>query len=494
MPLPIIAIVGRPNVGKSSLFNYLAGRRISIVDPTAGVTRDRVSTLIQVGDRYVELVDTGGIGIDDADNLTADIEKQIQVAIDEAAVILFVVDVRAGIAPLDEEVSRRLRYVTKPVICVANKCDALELEAHVTEFYRLGRGKMLCVSAEQKRGKDALVSEIIAKLPPPRDESAPRDVEMKLAIVGRRNTGKSTFINSLAQAERMIVSEVAGTTRDSVDVRFERDGKSFLAIDTAGVRRKKSLASDVEFYSLTRAQRSVRRADVVLLFFDPRLRVSKVDKQMAEYIQELHKPAIFVINKWDLMKDQMHTGRYAEYMAAMFPMLDYMPMAFITAQQGKNVWRLLNLAQSLHKQASTRITTGDLNRVIHAAVAAQSPPMRNNRVGKIMYVTQAATNPPTIVLFTNGPALFDPPYQRYLLKYMREHTPFKEVPVKLHLRAKSKTELPVPGWVPEDAEAVAALPLAKPTVDLSELEFTSSVSDDELDRASRRTNKELWDI
>jgi GTP-binding protein len=492
MPLPVVAIVGRPNVGKSSLFNYLAGRRISIVDPTAGVTRDRVSTLIQADDRYFELVDTGGIGIEDSDNLTADIEKQIQIAIDEAAVILFVLDIRAGITPLDEEVSRRLRYVTKPVICIANKCDSRELEALAAEFYRLGRGKMMCVSAEQKLGKDELQSEILAKLPPPQDETAPRNVEMKVAIVGRRNTGKSTFINSLAQAERMIVSEVAGTTRDSVDVRFERDGKSFLAIDTAGVRRKKSLASDVEFYSLTRAQRSIRRADVVMLFFDPRLRVSKVDKQLAEYIQELYKPAIFVINKWDLMKDAMETGRYAEYMSAMFPMVEYVPMAFITAQQGKNVWKLLNLAQNLHKQASTRVTTGDLNRVIHAAVAAQSPPVRNNRVGKILYATQATTNPPTIVLFTNGPGLFDPTYERYLLKYLREHTPFQEVPVKLHLRGKPKNEVPTPTWTPEpDAEPLKPI---QPDVDLSELEFTSSVTDEEVERASKRKNKELWDI
>src|SRR5262245_10383465 len=496
MPLPIVAIVGRPNVGKSSLFNCLAGRRISIVDPTAGVTRDRVSTLIQAGDRYFELVDTGGIGIEDTDNLTDDVEKQIQVAIDEAAVILFVVDIRAGIAPLDEEVSRRLRYVTKPVICVANKCDAPELEGLANEFYRLGRGKMMCVSAAQKRGKDELLDEIIAKLPPPRDENAPQNVEMKLASVGRRNTGKSTFINSLAQAERMIVSEVAGTTRDSVDVRFERDGKSFLAIDTAGVRRKKSLASDVEFYSLTRAQRSIRRADVVLLFFDPRLRVSKVDKQLAEYIQDLYKPAIFVINKWDLMKDAMETGRYAEYMAAMFPMVEYVPMAFITAQRGKNVWKLLNLAQNLHKQATARISTGDLNRIVQAAVQARNPPMRQNRVGKILYATQAATNPPTIVLFTNGPGLFDPPYQRYLLKFLRDNTPFKEVPVKLHLRGKVKGEVPAGGWVPPaapDAPPLPPLP-ATPPLDLSELEFTSNVTDDELDKASKRKNKELWDI
>ncbi|MFL5342462.1 MAG: ribosome biogenesis GTPase Der [Gemmataceae bacterium] len=498
MPVPLVAIVGRPNVGKSSLFNYLAGRRISIVDPTAGVTRDRVSTLLQSGDRYFELVDTGGIGIEDADNLTADVEKQIQLAIDEAAIILFVVDVRAGVAGLDEEVNRRLRYVTKPVLLVANKCDSPELEAHAAEFYLLGRGKTLCVSAEQKRGKTELLNEIVAKLPVPQDETAPTDIAMKLAIVGRRNTGKSTFINSLAQTSRMIVSEVAGTTRDSVDVRFERDGKAFLAIDTAGVRRKKSLASDVEFYSLARAQRSIRRADVVLLFFDPRLRVSKVDKQLAEYILEQHKPAIFVINKWDLMKEYMPTGRYGEYMQATFPMLDFVPLAFITATEGKNTWKLLNLAQNLFKQSSARVPTGDLNRLVQEAVTQQPPPLRQNRHGKIFYATQVAANPPTIVLFTNGPELFDNTYQRYLVKFFRDHLPFKEVPIKLHLRAKKKGDT---AEGPEsEAESQAPPPpppderRPEPKLDLSKLKFRSDVTDEELNRANKRKDQGLWDI
>src|SRR5262249_30996752 len=193
----------------------------------------------------------------------------------------------------------------------------------------------------------------------------PRDADLTLAVVGGRDTAKGTFINCLVHEERMIVSEVAGTTRDSVDVRFERDGKVFLAIDTAGVRRKKSVASDVEFYSLARAERSIRRADVVLLFFDPRLRVSKVDKQLADYILEQQKPAIFVINKWDLMKEYMPTGRFAEYVQAMFPMLDFVPLAFITSTEGRNVFKLLNLAQNLHKQACARVPTGDLNRLVH---------------------------------------------------------------------------------------------------------------------------------
>src|SRR5262245_1475452 len=489
MPLPLVVIVGRPNVGKSSLLNCLAGRRISIVDPTAGVTRDRISTTIHAGDRYFELMDTGGIGIEDHDNLTAEVERQIQIAIDQADVILFVVDIRNGRVPLDEEVNRRLHAVETPVILVANKCDVPELESQAADFASLGRGQPLCFSAEQKRNKQELLDSLVLRLPPPNDEQPPENVEMKLAIVGRRNTGKSTFINALARTERMIVSEVAGTTRDSVDVRFERDNKVFVAIDTAGVRRRKSLSGDIEFYSLARAERSIRRADVVLLFFDPRLRVSKVDKQLAEYILEQHKPAVFVVNKWDLARDRLTTEQYADYMRAMFPMLDYVPMAFVTSKVGKNVWRLLNLAQNLHKQASARLATGDLNRIVKDAHDDQPPPLRQNRQCKIYYATQVAANPPSIVLFTNGPELFDNVYQRYLLKYLRDHSPFREVPVKLQLRAKKRKEST------EDTTPEAPLPPPpKPELDLSKLKFKSEVTDADMERANKRKDRGLWDI
>jgi GTP-binding protein len=491
MSLPVVVIVGRPNVGKSSLLNCLAGRRISIVDPTAGVTRDRVATTIHTGDRYFELIDTGGIGIEDHDNLTAEVERQIQIAIDQADVILFVVDIRSGRVPLDEEVNRRLRSIDKPVILVANKCDVPDLEHQADDFFQLGRGKALSFSAEQKRNKQELLDAIVEKLPPPDDEKPPEAVEMKLAIVGRRNTGKSTFINALAQTERMIVSEVAGTTRDSVDVRFERDNKVFVAIDTAGVRRRKSLSGDIEFYSLARAERSIRRADVVLLFFDPRLRVSKVDKQLAEYVLEQHKPAVFVINKWDLARERLTTQQYADYMRAMFPMLDYVPMAFVTSKVGKNVWRLLNLSQNLHKQASQRLPTNDLNRIIKEAYDAQPPPLRQNRQGKIYYATQVAANPPSIVLFTNGPELFDNVYQRYLLKYLRDHSPFREVPVKLQLRAKKRKEA-TDGT--DDTTPETPAPPPKPELDLSKLKFQSEVTDEEIRRASKRKDRGLWDI
>ena len=498
MAVPVVAIVGRPNVGKSSLFNCLAGRRIAIVEPSAGVTRDRVSALCRAGNRFFELVDTGGMGVQDVDNLTAQVERQIENAIDQAGVVLFVVDARAGLMPLDQEVARRLRYVTKPILCVANKCDTEAIDAQAAEFYKLGRGKLVCVSAQQKRGKKELLGLIGERLPADQAPDPALDVTMKLAIVGRRNTGKSTFINSLAQSERMIVSEVPGTTRDSVDVRCERDGKVFIAIDTAGVRHKGSISSDIEFYSMARAERSVRRADVVLLFLDPRARVSKVDQQLAGYVLEQHRPAIFVVNKWDLMTP-MPTGKFGAYLRSVFPSLDYVPIAFITAQSGKNVQAVLNLAQNLHKQASARVGTGDLNRLIRQAVTQQAPPLRQNRRPKIFYGTQVATNPPTIVLFTNGPELFDNTYQRYLLKVFRDHLPFCDVPIKLYLRRKRRQDEPPPDEAePAPKAETPPAPDKQPPrprqagMDLSALDFRSTVTDDELRHDSGHYESELW--
>jgi GTP-binding protein len=460
---PIVAIVGRPNVGKSSLFNMLAGRRISIVDPTAGVTRDRISTILEADGRHFELVDTGGMGIVDHDDLTDDVEHQIRVAIDMAAVVLFVVDIREGVVPLDQVVAERLRAVGKPTIFVANKADEEHHDSGLSELFRLGYGEPVLVSANSKRGKDVLVSKILDKLPDVTTE-APADVSLKLAIVGRRNVGKSTFINSIAKEERVIVSEVAGTTRDSIDVRFERDGKTFLAIDTAGVRKKGKLASDIEFYSLHRAERSIRRADVVLHFFDARTKIGRVDKQLAEYVLENHKPCIFVVNKWDLVRHAMETERMADYVRKVFPMLDHVPIAFVTAKTGKNTFRVFNLAQQLHKQAGERIPTGELNRIIRAATDANGPPVRNNKQGKIFYAAQVGSHPPTVALVTNGPDTFDATYLRYLTKVLRDQGPFGEVSIKLIVRAKGETvgDAKFEDEVPVEEDAIAAEPEPEP--------------------------------
>ncbi|MBI2825925.1 MAG: ribosome biogenesis GTPase Der [Planctomycetia bacterium] len=441
MGIPQVVIVGRPNVGKSSLFNWLAGRRLAIVDDTAGVTRDRMTYLMCVDDRYFELVDTGGMGIDDVDNLTEDIEQQIDTALESADVVLFVVDTRAGLVPLDQEVAKRLRYVDVPTLCVANKTDADSLDNQADEFYRLGRGKLVRVSAKENRGRQELLDLIVERLPPEgAGQERPQETTMKVAIVGRRNTGKSTFVNTLAQAERMITSEVPGTTRDSVDVRFELDGKSFLAIDTPGLRRRKSITTDIDFYSTHRAQRSIRRADVVFLFFDATQQISKVDKQLGDYIAQQYKPCVFVVNKWDMLAASTPTERWVKYLRDTFRTMWHVPIAFVTGQTGKNVKALLNHGQMLFKQSLERVATADLNKLVRAALEKNPPPLESNRRPKVYYATQVGTQPPTIVLFCNEPRLFKPPYQRYLLGVFRDHLPYGEVPIKLYLRRSEQSE------------------------------------------------------
>jgi GTP-binding protein len=449
MALPKVVIVGRPNVGKSSLFNWLAGRKIAIVDNMAGVTRDRVGTLVQVGDdvepRFIELIDTGGIGMVDRDDLSADVERQIDAAMNEADLILFVVDIRDGLMPLDEDVAARLRYLKTPVILVINKADHPALDDRGGEFYKLGRGKPIAVSAQQNRNKKQLLRGIEQMLPQA-DTAAPADAVMKIAVVGRPNTGKSTLINTLARAERMIVSERPGTTRDSVDVRFELDGLPFLAIDTAGVKRKAKIRESLDFYSVHRAERSIRRADVVLLFLDPTQGISRLDKQLADYVAQQHKPCIFVVNKWDLMVNdaddpsQGNMSRFVNLVQHAFRTMSYMPIAFITARTGKNVKAMLNLAQSLYKQAQKRVGTGTLNRVLREAVEAHPPASRENRTPRIYYATQVDVAPPTIVLFVNSTRLFDATYQRYLLNVFRQKLPFHDIPIKLYLRPRKQEE------------------------------------------------------
>lgn len=437
MGIPQVVIVGRPNVGKSSLFNWLAGKRLAIVDPTAGVTRDRVTQLLDIDGRFAELVDTGGMGIKDSDNLTDQVEDQIQTAVDSAQVVLFVVDCRDGPLPLDQEVARRLRYVSAPVILVVNKVDAPSLEPQADEFYKFGR-KILQVSAKENRGKTELLEAIRERLPEPTaEEAAPAEPVMKVAIVGRRNVGKSTLVNTLAQSERMIVSEVPGTTRDSVDVRFELDGKAFMAIDTPGFRRNKSVNTDVEFYSTHRAQRSIRRADVSLLFFDATQRISKVDKQLCDYISQQYKPCMFVVNKWDLTKGSMPTEKWVAYLRDTFRTMWYAPIAFITGETGKNVKAMLNHTQMLFRQSLLRVSTGQLNKVVRAALQQNPPPVYQNRRPKIYYATQVAVQPPTIVLFCSDPKAISPQYQRSLLRIFRDAFEFGEVPIKLYLRRRA---------------------------------------------------------
>jgi len=447
MPVPRVAIVGRPNVGKSSLLNWLARRRVSVVDPTAGVTRDRVTFVMQAGERYVELVDTGGIGLYDTDQLEEEIERQIQVGIDEAELLMFVVDGQQGITPMDREVASRIRPLEKPTLLVVNKCDSPRTDLEAPAFLELIDAPLVATSVIGHRHRGELLATLLEVLPPADPDEADcgqgmtSDPELKLAIVGRRNVGKSTFINALANDERVITSEIPGTTRDSIDVRFEMDGRSFVAIDTPGVRKRKSIANDIEFYGLVRSRRSIRRADVVLMLFDSQETISRVDKQLVESIVESHTPCVLVVNKWDLaIEAEMTMARWSEYLIQTFSMLRFAPVAFVTAETGRNSRKLINLTQSVFKQAGERVGTGRLNRIVRAAVAANPPSYRKNRRPKIFYATQVDTCPPTIVLKCNDPQLFSPHWTRYLLGVFREELPFREVPIKILMRARQQGE------------------------------------------------------
>ncbi len=438
MALPIVVIVGRPNVGKSSLLNMLAGQRISIVDPRSGITRDRVSTVISRDERHFELVDTGGIGIVDDDHLEEHVEAQIQYAIECANLVIFIVDASAGIAGLDQTVAERLRLLDKPVILAANKVDDPAHESLAAEFNRLGFGPAICTSAAHSAGRSELLERIIDALGPTGQE-APQDAEMKLAIVGKRNAGKSTLVNALAHQQRVIVSETPGTTRDAVDVRFEQAGRQFVAIDTAGVR-KKARMDDIDFYSYTRALRSIRRADVVLLLIDALVPVAEVDLKLARSVLDEYKPVVIAVNKWDLAADQATASDFDRYLTGNFPMLNYAPIVCLSAATGHNVDTLINVAGGLFEQARTRVSTGRLNQFLQEILALRGPSAkRGTKPVKIYYTTQVGVAPPTFVFFCNDPALVREDYRRFMENRLRERLPMNEVPLRLWFRPRGDT-------------------------------------------------------
>ena len=380
------------------------------------------------------------MGCTDVDDLTQEIEDQITAGIESADVIVFVVDSQMGVTPLDQEVAKRLRYVDKPIICAANKTDSPKFDSEADDFYRLGRGKLVRASTTANRGRTDLLAMILERLPVVDPNATIELPEMKLAIVGRRNVGKSTFVNSLVNAERMIVSEIPGTTRDSVDVRFEMDGKAFVAIDTPGMRRRSSIRTDIDFYGTRRAERSIRRADVVLLFFECAQRIGKVDKQLCNYIADEYKPCLFVVNKWDKMHGQMPTEKWVTYLRDTFRTMWHVPIGFITGQTGKNVKLVLNHAQMLFKQSLERIGTSQLNSLIKSAIDNNPPPFYKQKRPKIYYATQVGTQPPTIVLMCNQPKAFSKTYRRYLLGVLRDQLSFGEVPIKLYLRRRASAD------------------------------------------------------
>jgi GTP-binding protein len=459
MSLPTVAIVGRPNVGKSSLLNALVGRKIAIVDPTAGVTRDRISAPVAVGEPvvepdgtfrqggFVELVDTGGIGIVDSDHLSEHVEEQIGYAIAAAALVLFVVDGREGICALDKEVARRLRKIKTPVILVVNKIDHENKVDEALPFVALGFGEPMPFSAKHSIGRSELLEAIHQRLGKQLADRSPQSV-MKLAIVGKRNAGKSTFINALAGEQRVIVSETPGTTRDSVDVTIQLYGKTFTVIDTAGVRKRKSFSGDIEFYSHHRAMRSIRRADVVALMIDASVPISQVDKELAGEIAAEYKPVVLVVNKWDLAKGKTAGEDYQEYFDKVFPELTFAPVSLVTATEGTNVKQTIRLAEDLYNQSITRVPTAELNAALEGVLKVRGPSHKTGtKPPRLYYASQISTQPPTIVCFVNDARSFDNSYQRFLINHLRTHLPFAEVPIRLLFRGKPKqVEKP---WISE---------------------------------------------
>jgi len=435
MALPKVAIIGRPNVGKSSLLNALAGQMISIVEPTAGVTRDRISTFIGRDDHYFELIDTGGYGIVDSDQLSEHIEQQILQAIESAQLVVFMVDIRDGLVPLDEKIARLLRKNNLDVIGVANKADTAKMFPAAGEFSKLGFGEFLCVSATNNLNKAVLLDKIFDKLAT-LGPGRPAKPAMKIAIIGKRNVGKSTLVNAMVGSERVIVSETPGTTRDAVDVRFEKDGKTIIVIDTAGIRKKSKMADSIEFYSYVRAERSIRRADVVLFMIDATVPVSQVDKKLARFIAEEHKSCIIIINKWDLAKDSAATDDYQKYLTKLLPGLKYAPIAFTTATEAKNIQSVLDLAAEIFKQTTTWIPTAKLNKAFEIIKQEKVGTAKGGKKGwpKVYYATQIAVNPITILMFVNRPELFEENYRRFIINRLRSMLPIEEVPIRLLAR------------------------------------------------------------
>ncbi len=435
--LPRVAIVGRPNVGKSSLLNRVVGRRVSIVEPTAGVTRDRVAVVVELGGRRVEFIDTGGLGLVDAVELKGHVEAQIELALASADLVLFMVDGKAGLVPGDQLVADRLRRLAKPHILVVNKVESVSDELAVHEWSRLGFGEPSAVSAQEGFGFAELTQRILGQLPPVRPDAAPRDADvLSFAIVGKRNAGKSTLTNLLVGDERMIVSDIPGTTRDAVDVEFEHQGRRFLAIDTAGARKKSSIQDAIEFFSHARSTESIRRANVVVLLFDVTESISQVDKSVASYIVEQNKPVLIVGNKIDLA-DRIVLERWDAYIKQQLPALRYAPVSFISAKDGRNVAATLTLLVELRRQARTEFGTGELNRCLRLAQERQRP--RVNKTPKLYYGTQVGTEPLRVLVFVNDPKLFRGNYGRYLENALRDHFAVPEVPIDVVFRRRVRT-------------------------------------------------------
>jgi GTP-binding protein len=446
-----VAIVGRPNVGKSALFNRLARRRIAIVHDQPGVTRDRIHAICKLGDAPFTIVDTGGIGGSVDLDFTSQVHSEVDIAIETAHVLLFVVDGQSGVNPVDVDLALKLRKSKKPLLLIINKIDEEKHEVNASDFDRLGFKDILTLSAEHGRGIDDLVREIEARLPAPSDEAeAKKDLPMKIALVGRPNVGKSSLTNAILRDERTLVSPIAGTTRDAVDVAYEREGKHYTLIDTAGIRARGKVSTSVEVFSVMRSEESIERADLCCLVIDASMGVTAMDKKIAGMIQKSQRPCVVAVNKWDLVRDRTHgKGGLQEFLddlqASLFA-INYAPLVMCCAKEATDITRVFKTFEKVRAAARKHLDTGPLNRALTKAMTAQPAPMKHGKRFKLLYATHAAVEGsepvpvPEVIIFCNDGKLLDDSYRRFLEARIREVEPFAGLPLRLRLRSRAPRE------------------------------------------------------
>lgn len=438
MSKPIVAMVGRPNVGKSTLFNKLAGKRISIVQDTPGVTRDRVYAESEWLNRKFTMIDTGGIETESSDIIVKQMRRQAQIAIEMADVIVFVVDGKEGLTAADQEVAQMLRKSKKPVVLVVNKIDRLALEENSYEFYNLGIGDPITISASQGLGLGDMLDEVVKYFNDP-SEDEEDDEYIRIAMIGKPNVGKSSLINRLLGEERVIVSNVPGTTRDSIDSYLETEDGKFILVDTAGLRRKSKVKEEIERYSVIRTYAAIEKADVAILVIDAEQGITEQDEKIIGYAHEMNKAIMVVVNKWDLIeKDDKTLSNYQKDLQQKLKFMPYAKYLFISALTGQRVHKILSTAKYCYDNYSKRVSTGLLNDVISKAVLMKEPPVVALKRLKIYYATQVATKPPKFVFFVNDPNLLHFSYGRYLENQLRESFDFDGTGIEIEYRARKE--------------------------------------------------------
>lgn len=439
MAKPLVAIVGRANVGKSTFFNKVVGKKISIVQDFPGVTRDRIYADAEWCGKYFSLVDTGGLELKSQDKMMLHIKKQAEIAIETADVIIFFTDAKSGLNVMDEEVAMKIRKSGKPVVLAVNKLDNYAPEK-LYDFYTLGLGEPFGISAEHGTGIGDLLDEVVAQLNELGEKE--EDNSLKLAVVGKPNAGKSSLCNKILGFDRTIVSDIAGTTRDAIDTLFTFNGKDYTLIDTAGIRKKKKVEEDLEYYSVLRALGAINRADVCLLLIDANEGITEQDVKIAGYIHEQGKPSVIVMNKWDLIEKDTNTiNKFNEKLEEELKFMDYFLPIYVSALTGQRVEKIIKLCEQVYENANRRITTGQLNDLILDSVRANEPPSVNGKRLKILYATQIGVTPPTFVFFVNESALMHFSYKRYLENCIKQAYDFKGTPIKIVVREKDEDEL-----------------------------------------------------